>query len=281
MTRSPGELIARGTRSVVRAYGAGAVIKVPDASTAESWIGFEARYAEAARACGAPVPRLLGIERVDGRPASVWERVEGVSIWQLVVDAPQRGVELGRALADVHLALFELVPPVTLPSQRDRLSTKIRRVAATVDAGLARALDALPPVTRGPALCHGDLHPSNVLLGQAGPMIVDWFDASRGDAVADVARASLMLLGNETQPPAHLPGAEPATLATLHSSYLAHLSDRLGIDSALLDRWQAVNAVARMAEEGVARGPLADVWVRFERARARDQPPEDVILQWD
>jgi hypothetical protein len=42
MARSPGELVARGTRSVVRAYGAGAVIKIPDASTPECWIEYEA-----------------------------------------------------------------------------------------------------------------------------------------------------------------------------------------------------------------------------------------------
>jgi aminoglycoside phosphotransferase (APT) family kinase protein len=268
MARPPGDLIARGTRSFVHAYGSGAVVKVPAASTADSWVRFEAQYAEAARVSGAPVPRLLGIENIGGRPASVWERVDGVSIWQQVVDTPESSVELGRLLADVQLALFDLVPPVTLPCQRDRLVTKIRRAAATIDAGLARALEALPPAAGRPALCHGDLHPSNVLLSSSGPVVVDWFDASRGDPVADVARSTLLLRGNETQPPAHLPGAEPATLASLNSSYLARLTDRLGIDASLLDRWQAVHAVARMAEAGVARDPLAEVWTRFDRRAA-------------
>jgi aminoglycoside phosphotransferase (APT) family kinase protein len=268
MARLPGELIARGTRSSVHAYGPGAVVKVPDASTADSWVGFEAQYAEAARVCGAPVPRLLGIELIGGRRASVWERVHGVSIWQQVVDTPGSSVELGRVLADVQLALFDLVPPVTLPCQRDRLGTKIRRAAATIDAELAGALEALPPPAGRPALCHGDLHPSNVLMSSAGPIVVDWFDASSGDHVADIARSSLLLLGNETDPPDHLPGAEPATLATLTSSYLAHLTSRLGIDASLLRRWQEVNAVARMAEEGIARDPLAEVWTRFERCAA-------------
>ena len=66
-------------------------------------------------------------------------------MWQHVVDRPDRSAELGRLLADVQHALFELVPPVTLPRQRDRLVSKIRRAAATVDPSLARALDLLPP----------------------------------------------------------------------------------------------------------------------------------------
>jgi Ser/Thr protein kinase RdoA (MazF antagonist) len=267
LARSLGDLVARGTRSTVYAYGRDAVVKVPVPSTPEEWIRYEARYAEAARVCGAAAPRLLGIERIDGRAASVWERVDGVSMWEQVVDQPGRSAELGRLLADVQLGLFDLVPPVTLPSQRDRLATKIRRAAATIDAGLERALDLLPPASRSPRICHGDLHPSNVLMSARGPMVIDWFDAARGDAIADVARSSLMLLGNETEPPAHLPGAELATLATLISAYRGRLGERgLALDVAELALWQALNAVARLAE-GVPPGPLVEVWASFERAR--------------
>lgn len=249
----------------MHAYGRGAVVKVPAASTVDRWITFEAQYAEAARLCGAPVPRLLGIEQIGGRPASVWERVDGVSMWQQVVEQPRRNVELGVLLADVQLALFELVPPLTLPAQRDRLVSKIRSAAATIEPRLARALDLVPRPPRAPRLCHGDLHPSNVLLAPSGAMVVDWFDASRGDVVADVARASLMLIGNETQAPAHLPGADPATLAAFNRAYLGRMTERLGIDPTTLARWQAVSAAARMAE-GVPCGRLLEVWNRFERS---------------
>jgi aminoglycoside phosphotransferase (APT) family kinase protein len=263
LTRLLGDLVARGTRSSVHAYGRGAVVKVPAPDTPEGWIRYEAQYAEAARGAGAPAPRLLGLEEIAGRTASVWERVDGTSMWQLVVDRPDQSVALGRQLADVQRALFALVPPVTLPRQRDRLVSKIRRTAATVDASLARALAFLPPPVTTPRLCHGDLHPSNVILGRDGPMIVDWFDASRGDPIADVARSSLTLLSDGASAPAHLPGSDRATLAALTSAYLARLREYLEIDQDLLARWQAVSAVARMAE-GVARGALLDVWTRFE-----------------
>jgi aminoglycoside phosphotransferase (APT) family kinase protein len=265
LSRFVGDVVARGSRSSVHSYGRGAVIKVPVPSTPEGWIDSEAQHAEAARVAGAPAPRLLGIEQVAGRSASVWERVEGPSMWQQVVDRPDRSAELGRLLADVHHALFVLVPPVTLPRQRDRLVSKIRVTAATVDASLARALDFLPPQAGTPRLCHGDLHPSNVLLGRDGPMIVDWFDASRGDPIADVARSSLTLLSDGAHPPRHLPGSDSATLGVLTDAYLAHLGEHVEIDHDLLAHWQAVNAVARMAE-GVPRGALLEVWTRFEWA---------------
>jgi aminoglycoside phosphotransferase (APT) family kinase protein len=267
-TRRPdtlGELVARGTRSSIHAYGRGAVIKVPHPSTPAGWIESEAQYADDVCAVGAPVPRFLGIERVSGRAASVWERVEGTSMWQCVIDRPSLSAELGRVLADVQCALFELVAPVTLPRQHDRLVTKIRKSAAMVDASFVRALDLLPDRVGTPRLCHGDLHPSNVIMSYGGPMIVDWFDASLGEPLADIARTSMTLLGDGASPPRHLPGSDSRTLAVLTEAYLSQLRTQLRFVEAELDRWQAIQAVARMAE-GVARTPLLEVWRRFERA---------------
>ena len=148
-------------------------------------------------------------------------------MWQHVIDRPQSSAQMGRLLADVQLALFELVPPVTLPRQRDRLISKIRWSAATVDPSLAHALDLLPEPTARPRLCHGDLHPSNVILGHDGPMIVDWFDASRGDRLADVARSSVTLLGDGASAPSHLPGSDRGTLSRLTEAHLSHLEPLL------------------------------------------------------
>jgi Ser/Thr protein kinase RdoA (MazF antagonist) len=267
-SRLLGDVVARGSRSVVHAYGHGAVVKVPKPATPGSWIEAEAAYVQAVRAVGAPAPSLLGMERVFGRPASVWERVEGRSLWQEVVDRPDRSADVGRRLADVQLALFELLPPVTLPDQRDRLVSKIRWSTANVDASLARALELLPVRTSTPRLCHGDLHPSNVIVSRDGPVLVDWFDASRGDRVADVARSLLTLLPHGATTPSHLPGSDPSTLAVLTQAYLSRLEESLDIAPAVLSRWEAINAVARLAE-GVSREPLLEVWRRFAWAEGR------------
>jgi aminoglycoside phosphotransferase (APT) family kinase protein len=265
LSRPLGGLVARGTRSSILAYGRGAVAKVPHPSTPAGWIESEAEYADAARAVGAPVPRLLGIEQIDGRPASLWERIRGISMWERVIAEPGLSTEIGRMLADVQRALFELVPPVTLPRLRDRLVSKIRSAATTVDPTLIRALELMPASKGPPRLCHGDLHPSNVILSDHGPVIVDWFDASRGDAVADVARTLLTLLGDGSMAPLHLPGSDRRTLAALTGAYLDSAREALSIDDPVLERWQAVEAVARLAE-GVPRAALLEVWRQFEAA---------------
>ena len=73
----------------------------------------------------------------------------------------------------------------------------------------------------------------------------------------------MTLLNDGANPPEHLPGADPATLSVLTGAYLARLREHIDIDDELLARWQAVSAVGRIAE-GVARGPLLDVWARFQ-----------------
>ena len=258
-----GEVVAHGSRSVIHAFGRGAVVKVPRPATPGNWILAEAEYVEAVRAVGAPAPALLGMEEVFGRPASVWERVDGPSLWQQVVDRPERSAQIGRTLAEGQLALSELVPPVTLPDQHDRFASKIRWSAANVDPSLGAALELLPARAGPPHLCHGDLHPSNVIMSVNGPVLVDWFDASRGDQVADVARTSLLLLGDGATTPSHLPGSDRRTLAVLTWAYRARLEDSLDLSPGPFSLWQAINAAARLAE-GVSREPLLEVWRRFE-----------------
>jgi aminoglycoside phosphotransferase (APT) family kinase protein len=271
VARPLGELVARGTRSSIHAYGRRAVAKVPHPSTPSTWIESEAEYAAAAHAVGAPVPRPLGVEQIDGRPASVWERLDGESMWERVIARPKQSADIGRQLAEVQRGLFALPVPVELPRQRDRLITKIRLAAQTIDPSLIRALGLVPPSEQPPRLCHGDLHPSNVILTNGGPVIVDWFDASRGDRVADVARTLLTLLGDGGVSPLHLPGSDRRTLSALTDSYLAAMREDASITAELIEQWSAVQAAARLAE-GVQRAALLEVWRRFEDA-SRGEPP--------
>lgn len=249
--------------------------KVPLASTPEGWIEAEASFAALVHIAGAPVPRLLGVERIDGRAVSIYERVDGQSMWEHMVGQPETIGPLVRELAELQAHVFTLVPPVQLPAQRDRLTSKIRVAARRIDASLSDALGHVPPSSKR-QLCHGDLHPGNVIMGRSGPVLIDWLDASRGDPLGDIARTILLLsdVAAGTAGPRHLVDATREQLASMTQEYLAAVATVAAVDHAALDRWMAVMAVARLAE-GVEPEGLLTIWHQWHRryGGAPDAPP--------
>ena len=255
-----GEQLARGSRSAVFAWGRGAVAKVPFSSTPDQWIHFEARYTATVHDAGAPAPRLMGIETVNGRAATIYERVDGRSMWDLMLEDPGEVRVLTRWLAELQVHLFSLVPPVSVPALRDRLRCKIRRASTLVDPALSVALELIPP-DGSSRLCHGDLHPGNVIMSARGPILIDWFDVARGNPLGDIARTSLLTWARAHGPdgPRHLPGSDPRLLDLVHDSYLDAITHLVAPDLTELRRWGAVAAVARVAE-GVAIDALRGIW---------------------
>lgn len=256
----PGRELARGLRSTVRLYGDGAIVKVPSASTPDSWIAYEARYAAALHEVQAPVPRLVGMTIVEGRAASIYELVEGRSLWEHIVERPEAMGEHARVLADVQVQIFTVVPPLGLPAQRDRLSSKIRRAAQVFEASLLAAAEMIPAAEKL-RICHGDMHPSNIIMSPHGPVVVDWFDVSLGDPLGDVARTLVLLAsasGNRADR-TYLGGGTSSIIESLRSAYFEAISERMPIDHERLRCWEAVSAVAQLAEGLNADGPLA-IW---------------------
>lgn len=255
-----GDVVAIGSRSTVRAWDDESVIKVPNESTPVAWIHHEAHYTAAVWALGVPTHRPTGLVVHEGRPSSVYERLDGPTMWSLILSAPHLAEHHGRSLAQLHVRLLSVTPPVSLPRKSDRLRCKLRRAAAVSHPGLGDVSLDLPPASGAPSLCHGDFHPGNVIVTADGPMIVDWFDACRGEAAGDIARTSLLLGvgGASSEELRHLPGATPGVLAALHDAYLRTVTSLLSIDPATVARWRRIEALARVAE-GIDPAAMAGV----------------------
>lgn len=250
-----GAPLARGSRSIVHEFGPGAVAKVPLPGTPEGWIRFEAIYTEAVAGCGVAVPRVLGIEVIDGRDVSIFERIDGPTMWDALLHDPSSARALGVQLAALHVQLLAVTPPITLPSQRARIRTKIAEAARHVDPSIARFAERIPEPSGRVALCHGDFHPKNIILSNSGPVVIDWFDASRGDAAADVARTSILMRvspESDTLTAGHLPGASSTVLDALHTYYLDAVMTATSTSNDDIAPWRIVQIAARLSE-GVER----------------------------
>jgi aminoglycoside phosphotransferase (APT) family kinase protein len=107
-------------------------------------------------------------------------------------------VPAARALSDTDIVMERLEGP-TMLADLARRPWRIDRHAATL-ADLHRRLHAIPaphwlpaPVGAGDSLLHLDLHPDNVMLTPSGPFVIDWPNAARGPAYADVAHTWIVL----------------------------------------------------------------------------------------
>ena len=259
---SLGTLVAVGRTSDVYEYGAGAVVKVPRAQVPDHWAMLEAEYTAAVRTRDVPAPSVIDLIEVDGRRAIVFERIDGRSMWDHMLDEPERIPEFATLLADTHRRIFAAGPPDALDGLIDRMQRKLGDVAQVSPDERSEACELARSLPRGAALLHGDLHPGNVLMTSSGPVAIDWFDASIGHPVADVVRSSLLMrpFGDRGDPP-HLPGADPAMLTELHDSYVGEMVGVLDLDPEVLGRWEAVVAASRLSEGAQSDEPaLVEMW---------------------
>ncbi len=269
-----GAQVGVGRTSTVYAYGEGAVVKVPFDGVPKHWAKLEARSTTAAREMGLPVPEVLGMVDIDDRPAIVFERIEGSSLLQNMIDDATSIGALAQEFADVHRRIQHAGIPANVPDLIDRLCLKTQAVAQLSNEERSEACDTALRLPRGAALLHGDFHPGNVLMTRSGPVIIDWFDATIGHPVADVVRSSILL----TPPPEgveslHLPGLARTATETVRSVYLDAFAPLLDNAAGLLASWRAVSAASRLSEGAEAdESALLAIW--NERPQLQQEPPD-------
>jgi aminoglycoside phosphotransferase (APT) family kinase protein len=121
--------------------------------------------------------------------------------------------------------------------------------AATQLADLHHRLHELPPrLSTNPAVrvLHMDLHPQNVLLGSAGPVLIDWRNTREGPPDVDVAMSAVILA--QVAVDQRHPWAGPA-----HALLAAFLRQVGGSPVRVLDRAVAI----RTADPGLTPDEVA------------------------
>jgi Ser/Thr protein kinase RdoA (MazF antagonist) len=122
---------------------------------------YEARVMQHVRDHGFPVPAVYDASG----PDLVLEQIDGLTMLEAMRRAPWSIARCGAVLAGLHERLHAIPAPDWMP------------------------MSPFP----GNELLHLDLHPLNVLMTAGGPVVIDWPNARRGDAMADVAHTWLVL----------------------------------------------------------------------------------------
>jgi aminoglycoside phosphotransferase (APT) family kinase protein len=247
-TKGLGACLARGGSAEVFALSEARVLKLFRLGIPPVVAEREADYAMRARAAGLPLPIVFGLETWGDRHGVVFERVAGPTILRVIsTNTAQAGV-LGSLLAELNARVHELSGS-GFPSRKEQLAMAIARAPGIDQAHRASALATLSRLPDEETLCHGELHPGNVILAEHGPVIVDWKGASRGSSLSDVARVVLAIKAGEAKDDPVPDAARSAVLA----SFLRRYREIRPFAAGDLNAWLPIMALSPAAKFG----PLA------------------------
>ena len=191
-----GDLVGIGRTAEVFAWGTDEVVKLLRPGFPDRLGEEEAEIATRLDAADVAAPRYLGSTRLDDRYGLIYERLVGPSMLDLLTGRPWTVDRLAARFAELHVRMHSRAG-AGLPEHRATMRRSIARAADVLgDARKSAALARLETLTAGSAVCHGDMHPGNVIMAGPGPIVIDWLTASAGPSEADVARSLFLLTGS-------------------------------------------------------------------------------------
>jgi len=194
MRGSLGEKIGEGGYADIHAWAPGQVVKLFKAGIPRRLSWWEARMTRAVFAAGGPALEVFDEVTVDGRFGMVLSRLDGPTLLQLMRSGAMTFGQAGAILASVCLSVHKTPPPPDVISLRDSMDSSLLLSGHIVSKHLATGILALIERLRpGDGLCHGDLHPDNVIMTADGPRLIDWIGAVRAPAAFDLAISHILL----------------------------------------------------------------------------------------
>jgi aminoglycoside phosphotransferase (APT) family kinase protein len=166
----PGRLIGSGRSADVYELNDGRVLR---RYRIKADVEHEARLMRYLWSAGFPFPEVYDAAGTD----MVMARLRGADMLSDLARRPWLARRHARTLARMHDQLHEIVAPPWLP----------RPFSA---GGSGRSSSQASTADR---VMHLDLHLGNVVLGEAGPVVIDWSNGAAGPPGADVAMAALIM----------------------------------------------------------------------------------------
>lgn len=249
------ERIGQGRTAEIYAYSNEHIMKLYRMDFPLEAVQNEFRISELAYKKGLPVPQAISlIEHTTPRAGIVFERLQGNTLLSLIIQQPELLEQLAFMMADCHYRLHcERDDEGALPSQKQILSGAIRNVRLLSEGDQARILSYLTILPDQQQFCHGDFHPDNVMLSDAGDQywVIDWMTGMSGDPAGDAARSWVILMSStlpENTEPAVRMGFETAR-ESLVEYYMHHYMQLSGITRESIESWMLPVAAARLDED--------------------------------
>lgn len=194
MRGSLGEKIGEGASAEVYAWAPGQVLKLFKSGVSRRLAWHEVQMTHTVFAAGGPAPEMLGVVTLEGRFGFMMARLEGPTLLELLRSGAMTRGQAGAILATLCRAVHDTPPPSDVLALRDWMGAWLRhssdRIPTHIKTGILALIERLQP---GDGLCHGDLHPGNVIMTEEGPRLVDWTGTVRAPAALDLGFSHVLL----------------------------------------------------------------------------------------
>ena len=170
-----------------------ACIKVFNDDYSKAAVIYEALNQARAEETGLNVPHVREIITVDGKWAIVSEYIKGKTLEQLMKEDGENKDKYIEMLAELQIQVNSKSNP-DFVRLKDKMNKEIcqSELDATIRFDFHNRLEDMPKHSN---VCHGDFIPSNIIVTDEGKAyIVDWSNASQGNASADAAMTYLYFL---------------------------------------------------------------------------------------
>lgn len=199
-----------------------------------------------------PVPKFFGKVEQDNRVGLVYENIKGLSMLRLITLKPAAFFQYAKQMAEIH-SLIHKTKVKGIPQQKEQLKFFINQSNQLSNQIKEKIINQLIKLKPGDCLCHGDLHPDNILYTEDGkPKVIDWMTATAGNSIGDVARTKVIL--KYSKAPLHLPILTRIIINSLKSIlgylYIKHYCKITGITRNEISEWELPIAAARLFENG-------------------------------
>jgi thiamine kinase-like enzyme len=245
------KLINQGRTAEVYDIGNGQILKLFLKSMPLPAIESEYNIANAIKDFNLPIPKFFGKMEYEDRIGLVYENIKGPSMLAIITSRPWKLFSCAKKMAKIHF-MINKTKVEGIPYQKDRILFFIDRVDGLSDEVKSIIIKEVQKLKEDYFLCHGDMHPDNILFSLKGPVVIDWMNATIGNPIGDVARTAVIL--KYSSPPQHLSLFAKILINIFKSIfcnvYIKCYIKLAGVNFKEIYYWELPIAAARLYENG-------------------------------
>jgi thiamine kinase-like enzyme len=182
-----GEVIGKGRTAEVIYWGNNRVLKLFYKDYPSNIIDY---YFKVDTLIGKIFPNCpKAIEKIEqnGRIGVVYDYVEGIILTEYMGKKIKKIGKAFRMLAEIHADMHKYeINNIT--SQKNTFKLAIQKTDLLDDDQKKEIIKYIKRLPDGNTICHGDLHPENVMISNDKLYVIDWSNAYSGNPNGDVAR---------------------------------------------------------------------------------------------